>query len=234
MQSGDPRQLIHVQRHGGCHALVVVIHNGGEHRRLCQAADLLHLRQVLVVLPQAVEAGTVKGFPLLRRLVLGDHLLAAAGVAGEGEAAEVRVRRQHPRLHQRGRDGDKARGMAPGVGHVFGLGDGLPLALFQLREAVDPARRRPVGGGGVDDPGVGALRQGHRLHGRRIRQAEEHDVRCRHQLFPLRRVLPLVLVDQQQVDIAPRCQPVVDLQARGAVFSVDVDFGFHITPPLKS
>ena len=233
MEGGLPRQLTPVQGHCGSHALVVVIHDGREHRGLFQAAELLHLRQVLVGLGQAVEAGAVKALCLLRRLVLGDHFLPAAGVAGEGEAAQVRVRGQQPRLNQRRDNGDEPRGVAAGVGHISGPRDGLPLAGPQLREAVDPARRRPVGGGCVDHPGAGALRQGHGLHSRRVRQAQKHDVRFRHQPFPFARVLPLRLVDQQQADVVPRRQPVIDLQAGGAVLSVDVDLWFHIITPVK-
>ena len=227
MECGHASELTHVEGDGGGHALVIVIHNRAEHRGLLQAADDLHLRQVLVALGNAVDTGAAHLLRLVPALVLGDHLLAAAGVAGEGEAAEVRVLGQQAQLHQRRDRADKARGVAAGVGHPLGRRNGLPLPLLQLRETVDPAGSGAVGGGGVDDPGVGIVHQGHGLPGRRVRQAEKHNIRRVHELFPLLRVLALGLVDQQQVDVRPEGQPVVDLQARGALLAVNIHLWFQ-------
>ena len=149
-----------------------------------------------------------------RRLVLGDHLLPAAGVAGGGEKQLRGPRRRAgcPRPNQRRQTmvmnpvawqpGFETTHRAPADRPPGGAGP-------QLREAVGPAGGGAVGGGGVDHPGAGALRQGHGLHSRRVRQAQKHDVRFRHQPFPFVRVLPLRLVDQQQVDVVPRRQPVI-------------------------
>ena len=141
-------------------------------------------------------------------------------------AGQKCVRRQQPPLYQRCNQGDKARGVAAGVGDPLGCLDGIPLLLAQLREAVNPAWGGPVGGGGVDDPGIGVFHQLYRLHGSLVRQAEEHQVGLVHQLFPLGGVLALVFVDEQESDVLPARQPVVDLEAGGALLAVDVDFWF--------
>ena len=101
----------------------------------------------------------------------------------------------------------------------------------QLRKAVVPPRRRPVSGGSVNDAGGGTLDEAHRLHGRRVRQAQKHDIHPVHQLFPLRRVLPLILVNEEKVDVAPGGKPVVDLKAGGALLAVDVYLWSHDDPP---
>ena len=117
--------------------------------------------------------------------------------------------------------------MAAGVGHPLGLDNGLPVLGGELREAVIPAGGRAVGGGGVDDPGVGVVDHGHRLPGGVIRQAEENQVGGVEALFPLRRVLALFLVDEQQLNVLPGGQAVVNLQAGGAFPAVDEYHRFH-------
>ena len=71
------------------------------------------------------------------------------------------------------------------------------------------------------------LQQRDRLHRRRVGQAEEHQVGRVEELFPLLRVLALVLVDEQQLDVVPLPQALVNLEAGGALLAVDVDFRPH-------
>ena len=79
-----------------------------------------------------------------------------------------------------------------------------------------------MGGGSVDDPGSRVLRQRHRLHGGGVRQAEENQIGLVHQPLPLGSVLPLVLVDEKELNILPSRQPVINLQAGGALLAVDI------------
>ena len=141
-------------------------------------------------------------------------------------AGQGRVRRQQAPLYQRRNQGDKARGVAAGVGDPLGCPDGFPLLRAQLREAVNPAWGGPVGGGSVDDPGIGVFHQLYRLHGGLIRQAEEDHIGLVHQPFPFCGILALVFVDEQEPDVLPARQAVVDLEAGGALLAVDVDFWF--------
>ena len=83
-----------------------------------------------------------------------------------------------------------------------------------------------MGGRAVDDPGAAVCNEGYRLHGGGVGQAEKDQVGLVKELFPLGSVLPLGLVDEEQLNILPLGQPVINLQAGGALFAVDVDFGF--------
>ena len=172
-----------------------------------------------------IEAGGVQQRAAVRGLVLGDHLLAPAGVAGEGEAGDGIVPGQNPQFGERGGGGQKTGGVAAGVGHPIGELDALALAGQQLGNAVYPALGGAVGGGGVDDPGLGVVNQGDRLFGSGVRQAEEHQVGLVQKLSAFLQVLALVLVNEQQLDVVPAAQALVDLQAGGALFPVNIYLG---------
>ena len=60
------------------------------------------------------------------------------------------------------------------------------------------------------------------LHRRLVRQAEEREVRRIEQLFPLACVLTLVLINHQQLDILPVRQTVVNLEASGPLFPINI------------
>ena len=192
-----------------------------------EAADLLHLGQMLVGKAEAVALGRVQLAVgrTVGALVLGDHLLAAAGVARNAGAAERIVRRGQPQLHQRPRDADKAAGIAAGHRHAAGIFDLLLLAL-QLRETVVPRCIGAEGRGGVQHLDVGAEKR-HDLFGRRIRQAEEGEVGGVDDLRPLVHILASLRRDAQQLNVRPGGQTVGDAQARRARRTVDKDFHAH-------
>ena len=71
------------QGDGDLHAGVIRRHDGTEDGVVVQTADLCHFRQVLVGLAQAVLPGCLIQRIHIRRFILGDHFLSAAGVSGE-------------------------------------------------------------------------------------------------------------------------------------------------------
>ena len=212
-----------LQHDGGRHALVVVIDHRQEDGSLCKTAVHLHLGKVLVREREAVDAGCIEHGRAVRILIGCNHLLASAGIAREREARERVVRRHDARLHERGRNGDEARGVAAGVGDALRRCDRLTLTRAQLGEAVGPARCGAVGGGGVDDAHVGVLDKQYRLACTVVGQAEEHHVGGVDEAAALLGVVALVLVDAEQLEVAAVADAPGDLQSRGAALPVDVD-----------
>ena len=98
-------------------------------------------------------------------------------------------------------------------------------ALAELGEAVGPAVGHAMRGAGVDHAGVGVTERGHQLLGRRVGQAEHGDVGRLGDLGALGEVLAVGHRQLEQLDVRPVLQPVVDLQAGGAVLAVDEDLG---------
>ena len=194
---------------------------------MSQPADLLHLRQMLVGKAQAVALGGIQLAVgrAVGALILGDHLLAAAGVAGNAGAAEGIVLRGQTQLHQRAGDADKAAGIAAGHRHTIGILDLLFLAL-QLREAVVPGGIGAEGGGGVQHLHVRA-QQGHDLFGSGIRQAEEGEVGRVDDLRALVHILAALCGNGKQLDLRALCQPVGNAQAGGAGGAINKNFHAH-------
>ena len=85
---GGQAQSGQIQRDHRLHTGVVIGHHRHESRRGSQAGDGGHLGQVLVVQCQAVGAGRVKRGIGAFGLILGDHLFAAARVAGQAGAVQ--------------------------------------------------------------------------------------------------------------------------------------------------
>ena len=182
---------------------------------------------MLVVQGGAVDPGRGVTGVTVGILILGNELLAAAGVTGEGVAVEGLVGEDQAHLCQRIHSGNEAGGVAAGVGHPLGFDDGLPVAGGELGEAVVPAGGGTVGGGGVDDPGVGVFDHSHGLTGSVIGETQEDQVGGVQKLLPLGGVLALFVVDEQQLDVGAGGEPVIDLQTGGALLAVNVYFGFH-------
>ena len=212
---GSGARKAKIQRHQHLHPAVVITHHRHEHRRVRKAADLLHLRQVLVAKAQAVALGCIQ--LAVRRavgaFVVRDHLFAAAGVAGDASAAEGVALRHQPQLQQRAGNADKAAGIAAGHCHAVRVLD-LCLLPFQLRKAVVPRGIGAEGGGGVQHLHVRA-QQGQHLFGGRIRQAEEGKVGRIDDLCPLLHILAPIGGDGQQLDLRAGCQTVGNAQAGG-------------------
>jgi hypothetical protein len=80
-------------------------------------------------------------------------------------------------------------------------------------------------GRGVDHHRVGVAERRHQLLGRRIGQAEHGDVGRLGDLGALAEILAVGHRQLEQLDVGAVLQPVVDLQAGGAVLAVDEDLG---------
>ena len=216
-----------IQRHQHLHAAVVIAHHGHEHGGVGKAADLLHFRQMLMGKAQTVALGCIQ--LAVRRaisaLVLGDHLFAAAGVAGDAGTAEGILCRCKAQLHQRAGNADKAAGIAAGHCHAVRLLD-LFLLARQLREAVVPCGIGAEGGGGVQHLHVRA-QQGHDLFGSGIRQAEEGEVGRVDHLRALVYILAALCGNGKQLDLRALCQPVGNAQAGGAGRAINKNFHAH-------
>ena len=224
---GAGASQLEVQRNEDLHPAVIIAHHRHKGRGVGEAADLLHLGQMLMGEAQAVALGRIQlaVSRTVGALVLGDHLLAAAGVSRNAGAAERIVRRGQPQLHQRPRDADKAAGIAAGDRHTIRIFDFLFLAL-QLREAVVPGRVGAEGRGGIQHLDVRA-EQRHDLFGGRIGQAEEGKVGRIDDLRPLVHILAALSRDAQQLDVRPGGQTVGNAQTGGAGRTVDKDFYAH-------
>ena len=104
-----------------------------------------------------------------------------------------------------------------------GRSSAMKAVEWQFGNAESPAGRDAVRGAGVDDAGVGVGHEGHRLAGRRVGQAQEGHVGGVQQACALGRVLALVGVDLQHLDVTARGQVLVDAQAGRAFLAVDED-----------
>ena len=188
---------------------------------------------MLVGLAEAVHPGRVQQRGPVRRLVLRDHLFPAAGIAGQGEAGERQICGDQSRVRQRAHEGDKAAGVAAGVGDQARGPDPFPLSR-ELRESVHPAGAGAVGRGGVDHPGVGIFQPADGLLGRRVGQAQERDVRFVERFAAAILILALFLRQGKQGEIPPPGQALKDAQAGGARTSVYEYFDHGVTPEKKA
>lgn len=136
-----------------------------------EAADLLHLRQVLMAECETVDSGRAEPFSPLRRLIVRDHLFAAARVAGQREAGKGIVRRNDPHTEQGCRAGNEPGGMTAGVGDAAAGADRFALRRGELREAVGPVIACPVRRGSIDHAYLGVVDQGDGFSCSVVRQA---------------------------------------------------------------
>ena len=224
---GAGASQLEVQRNEDLHSAVIIAHHRHKGRGVGEAADLLHLRQMLMSEAQTVALGRIQlaVSRTVGALVLGYHLLAAAGVARNAGAAERIVRRSLPQLHQRPHDADKPAGIAAGHRHAAGIFDFFLLAP-EFREAVDPVGIRAESRRSIQHLDI-RTEQGHDLSGGGIRQAEEGEVSRIDDLCPLVHVLAALLGDGEQFNFRPGRQTVGNAQARGACGAVDKDLYAH-------
>ena len=214
-----------MQQHRGTHALVYIPKNREKSGGMLQSGQLLHLRQVLVGETQGVRGRAVQPGVPVRVLILGNHLLPAAGVAGQRPAGQGVVRRDYAVLDQRSHTGQKPGGVATGVRHPLRRLDGLLLPLFQLRKAVHPIGMGAVGGGAVNHSGILVVDEGHRLHRGGVGQAEKDQISRVEEPSPLLCVLPLGRVDEEELNVLPLSQTVINLESCGTLLAVDVYLG---------
>ena len=144
---------------------------------------------------QAVNSRCVVELRFLRGFVLRDHLLSAAGVSGEGKYSEGRLLRDHSRRHKRIDRNHESRCVTARICSKFRVNDCIFMRSGKLRNSICPARRGAVCRGSVDDPREILLHKTHRLLRRRIRQAEEGDIRRVDEFLSLIRVFPLCFIN---------------------------------------
>ena len=211
-----------IQRNHRFHTGVVVGHDRHKVGRGVQPCDGGHLRQMLVVQRQTVGARGVQRRVDALALVLGDHLFAAAAVAGQARDRKVRSLGDKPPLHQRRNGCDKAGGMAAGHRHAGG-GRQRRAGAVQLRQAVDPAGRCAVRRAGVQNPHITA-HQRHDLARGVIRQAEEGEVTLIDDRRPGADILAVCLGNLQKLKFIPLRQTVRDPQPGSAGTSIHENF----------
>ena len=203
------------------HTLGKITDNGAENRLFGQTADLHHLGDVLMTQRKPIVPGRIIFRVALGRLILGNHLLAAAGIAGQAVSGQGIVRGENAHLHQGIHQGDKARGMAAGIGHKLRGLNLLPMGLRKLREAVSPGGVCPVGSGSVNDPGAGILYHFGGFHGRSVRQAQEDIIRLLNGALPGSGILFHGLGKLNEGHIVPKTHPALDLETGGSGPSVN-------------
>lgn len=129
-----------------------------------------------MVLGEGVGARRVEERAPAFRLVLGNHLFAAAGVSGERRDGEPRVRRQNSCFYKRRDERDETARVAAGDRNAAGGPDRFFPAGAEFRESIGPARRRAVRGARVQHNGIGIGDETYRFNGSRVRQTENRDI----------------------------------------------------------
>ncbi len=153
-----------------------------------------------------------------------DQRLAAAGVARDGVDRHRVVGRHQPGVDQRPQQRDGAGRIAAGVRHSPRLGDERALLRRQFRKAVDPARRDPVRGRGVDDPrsaGRQSVGDRDRLPGGIVGQAQHDEIHFLHQRALGRRVLALVGRDRADGQAGHAGEPLGNSETGGTGLAID-------------
>ena len=172
------------------------------------------------------------------RVKLGDAassnsaILAAAGIARDPVGAERPVTRDETRLHQRAHQRYEACGIAARIGDAPGGGYRFALAHCHFRKPIDPSRRDPVRGRGVDHLDLGIVDQRYRGARGVIWQTKDHRIGAVEQPFPLFDVLALFGSDGDKRDVTPALQPLANLQARCSGFAINEDSCDH--DPLQN
>ena len=142
----------------------------------------MHLRQ-------AILPGAVQLFFPVSVLVLGDHLLAAAGITSEGEAGERCILRENTAAYQRLHQGNESAGMTAGNSDILAIFDCISVFCREFREAIGPSIGDSMGSRGIQDAGIAAFCQLDRLSGGCIRQAENGDISAANTGFTGLRIL---------------------------------------------
>ncbi len=227
------RQLVEVQRDRHQHALGEMADGGHEDRAPRQAAVRHDLGHVLVAEAERVEfeGRRVTG------LVLCDHRLAAAGIAGDRVDRERRVGREPALIDQRPDQGDGARRVAAGVRHHARRPDRRLLPDRQFGKAVGPVRRGAMRGRGVEHLRAVRHRGDQRggLAGGLVGQAQDDEIDLGQQRALGLDALAVGVGQALQHDIAASGEALPDAEPGGAGLAVDEDARRHaaILVPLR-
>ena len=215
-EAGDRR----LNRHADHHAVIVIIYNRGEHGFLFQTGDLLHFRQVLVIICQTVKTGAVQFRSTVGSFDLGDHFLAAA-VAGHGEALHRIVLGQQSAVYHGIHQRSEPAGITARHCHTLGVADLFPMLRRQFRKTVCPVRIGAVCRGSINDPHVRIARQCHSFSRGIVRQAQECHVAFQNGSPSCLRILSGFLSQGNHGQIVPVCQTLMDTQTSRACLSVN-------------
>ena len=159
-----------------------------------------------------------------------DHLLAAAGIPGNGIGGDLRSGRQQTARDERLERKNEGRGMATGVGDALAGANPRPLRRLQFRQAKGPRRVDAVRGGGIDDAGIRVVDQRHRFTRGIVGQTQERHIGRVDQPLAFAEILALVGIDLQHLDIGTLGQILVDLQTGRTFLTIDKNFECHGKP----
>ena len=174
-QSAGQLEEVGVEADGDFHAFEEVVHHRGKEGRFTEVAHFHDFRKVLMVLGKAVLPGRFEVGSFFF-IVLGNHFLSAAAVAGEGEAVEGVVDGKDACMDQGVEDGNNAAGMAAWNGYFLRFGNGFFLVFGKFRESVYPVVVGTVGSGCVKDADRDILHSLYHFFRGSVGKAEEHEI----------------------------------------------------------
>ena len=148
-----------------------------------------------MLLSQAVLSGAVEQGRAVFRFIFGNHCLAAAAVACQAVRCQRIIRPDNAKLNEGIDCGNKACGMAAGVGNALCMSDFFLMQRGKLRKAIYPIGICAVGCTCVNNAGVRVFHQLDCLFCRIIRQTEKNNLCLVHQSFSLCLILSQILAD---------------------------------------
>ena len=217
-----------MQRHRHQHALPIVADRRHEDRPPREPGVELRLRQVLVLEAEPIELEGRRS----AAFEVGDHRLAAAGIAAHRVDGHRIVIRHQAGVDQRPQQRDRAGRVAAGVRYLPRRPDPLRLLRLELGEAVGPAGRDAMRGRSVQHLRrriAHAVDHRDSFARRRVRQAEDHQIHLLHQRALGGDVLALVRRDAFHRDVAQPLEPGQDAEPGRARFTVDEHGGLRET-----
>ncbi|CAM2148598.1 hypothetical protein PT2222_200027 [Paraburkholderia tropica] len=227
LRRGAARELLRRKIGRDREALVERADDRREHGRLLEAAVERHFRQMLVREAERVRARAHQ-LRIAACFVLRNHLLAAAAVAGERVAVRRETGRDQTGLDERAHRQHECRSVAAGDRDALRRAHFLALRAGQFRQAVSPVGVGAKGRARVDQHRAVVLDQRSRFARGHVRQAQEGHIRCVDETTAFLDVLPLGLVDPQDLDVGALRQVFENLQAGRAFLSVDKNFRAHL------
>ena len=141
-----------------------------------------------------------------------------------------RIRRDQPGVQQGSQGQGDRRRITARIRNTPGLGDGLALALAELRQSVHPAVRDPVGRAGIEDLGIGRFEPAGGLLRSRVGEAQDRDLGRLEGPSPGAGILSVLLLDFEQLEIVATREPLADAQASRSRMAVDENRNLYIFP----